>query len=113
MFTTLVSQLPLDDMLKTLTSLDIYSAQCSEPDNRKGPFTVSGTARTFADLPGGHSEGYGDIFKQIFRTFYASILDPDLAPEYPQMEDGLHQMKLLDAALASNAKRNWVELSTE
>jgi hypothetical protein len=29
------------------------------------------------------------------------------------MEDGLHQMKLLDAVLASNEKRSWVELSTE
>jgi hypothetical protein len=29
-------------------------------------------------------------------------------PEY-QMEDGLHQMKLLDAVLASNEKRSWVE----
>jgi hypothetical protein len=29
------------------------------------------------------------------------------------MEDGVHQMKLLDAVLASNEKRSWVELSTE
>jgi hypothetical protein len=34
--------------------------------------------------------------------FYASVLEPDLTPEYPQMEDGLHQMKLLDAVLASS-----------
>jgi predicted dehydrogenase len=79
----------------------------------KDPSLLRGTARTFADLPGGHSEGYGDTFKQIFRRFYASILDPDLTPEYPQMEDGLHQMKLLDAVLASNERRSWVELSTE
>jgi hypothetical protein len=29
------------------------------------------------------------------------------------MEDGLRQMKLLDAVLASNERRSWVELSTE
>ena len=100
-------------MLKTLTSLDIYSAQCSEPDNRKGPALLAEQLGPLPTSPEVIPRGYGDIFKQIFRTFYASILDPDLAPEYPQMEDGLHQMKLLDAVLASNAKRSWVELSTE
>ena len=28
-------------------------------------------ARPYADLPGGHSEGYDDTFKQVFRRFYA------------------------------------------
>ena len=30
-------------------------------------------ARGYADLPGGHSEGYDDTFKQVFRRFYPSI----------------------------------------
>jgi hypothetical protein len=29
------------------------------------------------------------------------------------MENGLHQMKLLNAVLASNERRSWLELSTE
>ena len=37
----------------------------------------------------------------------------DLRGKLLQSEDGLHQMKLLDAVLASNEKRSWVELSTE
>jgi predicted dehydrogenase len=69
-------------------------------------------AQRFADLPGGHSEGYDDTFKQMFRRFYASILDPDLTAEYPQMEDGLRQMRLLDAILASSRSRSWMDLPT-
>jgi predicted dehydrogenase len=70
-------------------------------------------AQRFADLPGGHSEGYDDTFKQVFRRFYASILDPDSTPEYPQMEDGLRQMKLLDAVLTSSRSRSWIDLPTD
>ena len=79
----------------------------------KDPSLLLGGAQRFADLPGGHSEGYDDTFKQVFRRFYASILDPGSTPEYPQMEDGLRQMKLLDAVLASSKSRNWIDLSTD
>jgi len=79
----------------------------------KDPSLLLEGARRFADLPGGHSEGYDDTFKQVFRRFYASILDPDSIPEYPQMEDGLRQMKLLDAVLASSKSRSWIDLPTD
>ena len=39
----------------------------------KDPSLLKPGARSYADLPGGHSEGYDDTFKQIFRRFYASI----------------------------------------
>jgi hypothetical protein len=67
-------------------------------------------ARSFADYPGGHDEGYPDTFKQLFRRFYASIADPSLTPEYPQMADGLRQLKILEAELASNKSRAWVDV---
>jgi predicted dehydrogenase len=78
----------------------------------KDPSLLLAEAQRFADLPGGHSEGYDDTFKQMFRRFYASILDPDLTAEYPQMEDGLRQMRLLDAILASSRSRSWMDLPT-
>ena len=56
---------------------------------------------------------YDDTFKQVFRRFYASILDLPLIPEYPGMDDGLRQMKLLDAVLASNRSRNWIDLPAD
>lgn len=79
----------------------------------KDPSLLLGAAQRFADLPGGHSEGYDDTFKQVFRRFYASILDPNSTPEYPQMEDGLRQMKLLDAVLTSSKSRSWIDLPTD
>jgi predicted dehydrogenase len=75
----------------------------------KDPSLLKPGARSYADLPGGHSEGYDDTFKQVFRRFYASIAQPD-APEYPQFVDGLRQMKILDAVLASDQKRGWVDV---
>ncbi len=67
-------------------------------------------ARCYADLPGGHSEGYDDTFKQVFRRFYASIEDPAAAPEYPQFVDGLRQLTILEAEMASSEKRAWVDV---
>lgn len=77
----------------------------------KDPSLLRGGAENFADLPGGHSEGYNATFKQVFRRFYASIGNPEVSPEYPQMEDGLRQMKLLDAILNSHESRSWVDLA--
>jgi len=76
----------------------------------KDPSLLLGAARGFADLPGGHSEGYDDTFKQVFRRFYGSIENPDAVPEYPQFADGLRQMRILDAELASNRDHRWVEI---
>ena len=61
-----------------------------QPDHRQGPVAAEGSARALMRiLPGGHSEGYDDTFKQVFRRFYRSIDDPSAEPEYPQFADGL------------------------
>jgi len=76
----------------------------------KDPSLLNETARGFADYPGGHAEGYPDTFKQLFRRFYASIADSTLTPDYPVLADGLRQMKILDAELASHKSRAWVSV---
>jgi predicted dehydrogenase len=76
----------------------------------KDPSLLKPGARSYADLPGGHSEGYDDTFKQVFRRFYASIATPGAAPEYPQFVDGLRQLTILEAELESNRKRGWVDV---
>lgn len=76
----------------------------------KDPSLLSEHARAFADYPGGHAEGYPDTHKQLYRRFYASISDPSLTPDYPQFADGLRQMKILDAELASHKSRAWVDV---
>jgi predicted dehydrogenase len=77
----------------------------------KDPSLLKPAARSYADLPGGHSEGYDDTFKQIFRRFYASIGAPGGAVEYPQFSDGLRQLAILNAALESNRTRGWIDVS--
>ncbi len=76
----------------------------------KDPSLMKERARSYADLPGGHSEGYDDTFKQVFRRFYRSIEDPAAEPEYPQFVDGLRQLTILEAELQSNTSHGWVDV---
>jgi predicted dehydrogenase len=76
----------------------------------KDPALLEEKARPFADLPGGHSEGYDDTFKQVFRRFYARVADPAAAVEYPTFEDGLRQLKVLDTVLESSRTHGWAEV---
>jgi predicted dehydrogenase len=76
----------------------------------KDPSLMEPLARPYADLPGGHSEGYDDTFKQVFRRFYRSVEDASAPIEYPQFVDGLRQLQILDAELASAAARAWVDV---
>jgi predicted dehydrogenase len=114
---------------KNRLSIEIYGSRCGvawdqeRPDelwigNRntnsqiiiKDPSLLKPKARSYADLPGGHSEGYDDTFKQVFRRFYKSIEDPAAEPEYPQFADGLRQLTILEAELTSNQKHAWVDV---
>jgi predicted dehydrogenase len=76
----------------------------------KDPSLLKPGARSYADLPGGHSEGYDDTFKQVFRRFYSSIATPGVEPEYPQFVDGLRQLTILNAELQSHHARSWVDV---
>jgi predicted dehydrogenase len=76
----------------------------------KDPSLLKPAARGFADLPGGHSEGYDDTFKQVFRRFYASIGANVGAPEYPHFTDGLRQLTILNAEMQSHQARGWVDV---
>jgi len=67
-------------------------------------------AAAFADLPGGHSEGYDDSHKQVFKHFYARVADPAAPIDYPTFADGLREMVLLEKVAESAAKRGWVEV---
>jgi predicted dehydrogenase len=78
----------------------------------KDPSLMNERARSYADLPGGHSEGYDDTFKQLFRRFYKSIAEPESAAEYPQFTDGLRQMILMDSELESHRGRRWVDIAS-
>lgn len=76
----------------------------------KDPTLLAGNAASFADLPGGHSEGYDDTFKQTFRRFYRTVVDGSVPVEYPTFEDGIRQMKVLSAVLESSKRNAWVNV---
>ncbi len=76
----------------------------------KDPSLLMGKAAGFADLPGGHSEGYDDSHKQLFKRFYQKIADPSVEVDFPTFADGLRGMKLLEAVAESDARRGWVDL---
>jgi predicted dehydrogenase len=76
----------------------------------KDPTLLREGAQSYADLPGGHSEGYDDTFKQVFRRFYRTVVDRKAPIEYPTFEDGIRQLRVLDAVLESSRKRAWVNV---
>jgi predicted dehydrogenase len=76
----------------------------------KDPSLLNPKAASFADLPGGHSEGYDDCHKQLYRRFYRRVADPSASVDHPTFADGLLGMRLLEKAIESNQKRGWVEV---
>ena len=76
----------------------------------KDPALLAEKARSFADLPGGHSEGYDDAHKQVFRRFYQRVADRSAPIDYPTFADGLQMMQLLEKVLESHRQRAWVDV---
>lgn len=73
----------------------------------KDPSLLYPSAARYADLPGGHSEGYDDSHKQVFKRFYARVADSSAPIDYPTFEDGLRGMVLLEKVLESAKKHQW------
>ena len=74
----------------------------------KDPSLLYPKAAAYADLPCGHSEGYDDVHKQVYKHFYARVADPSAPLDYPTFEDGLLGMQLLEKVLESSKKNGWV-----
>lgn len=91
---------------------ELWIGQRNTPNQTivKDPSLLHEKARSYADLPGGHSEGYDDTFKQVFRRFYQTVADRGAPVEYPQFADGLRQLQLLDKVLESSASHGWMEV---
>jgi predicted dehydrogenase len=75
----------------------------------KDPSLLNPKAAAFADLPGGHAEGYGDTHKQVYKRFYRKVADPSAPVEYPTFEEGAWGMHLLEKVRESARKRAWVD----
>jgi predicted dehydrogenase len=73
----------------------------------KDPGLLSPDARAYANLPGGHQEGWADAFFNVLRDVYAAIASHPLEPARPAFatfEDGYHAACLVDAVLASHRR---------
>jgi predicted dehydrogenase len=77
----------------------------------KDPVLFEAKARSFADFPGGHSEGYDDTFKQTFRRFYQTVADRGAPVDYPTFADGIRQLQIVDGVLTSSQNRGWVDIA--
>jgi predicted dehydrogenase len=76
----------------------------------KSPMLLEEKARSFADLPGGHSEGYDSAHKQNFRRFYATVRDRSVPAEYATFQDGYQMARVLEKVLESARTRSWVDV---
>ncbi len=78
----------------------------------KDPSLLSPAARAIASYPGGHNEGFPDIFKQLFKKVYDYIERGDYtAPaDFPTFLDGHHEMLIAEAIERSAKEGRWVEV---
>ncbi len=114
---------------KNRLSLEVYGTKASVAWNQESPdelwignrdsynqtlvkdaSLMKAGAQAYSHIPGGHSEGYHDTFKNMFKRFYEAVADPSITPDYPQFADGLRQMRIIDSELLSNRQRGWVEV---
>ncbi len=91
---------------------ELWVGHRNEPNQLilKDPSLLNPKAAAYADLPGGHSEGYDDTHKQVFKRFYAKVADAAAPVDYPTFEDGLLGMELLEKVVESSKKQGWVQV---
>jgi predicted dehydrogenase len=63
-----------------------------------------------ARYPAGHAEGYGDAFRNVFADVYRAIAREPHEP-YPNFEDGLRGMAVLEATVQSAREGRWVRVA--
>jgi predicted dehydrogenase len=73
----------------------------------KDPALLVPAARAYADLPGGHQEGWADAFRNVMRDIYSRIAESagpssPLPPAFATFEDGYIAACIVDAVLDSH-----------
>jgi predicted dehydrogenase len=78
----------------------------------RDPALLHPSVRPFTSYPGGHSEGFADTFKQLFRSIYDYIEAGDFAAprSFPTFADGHREAVLCDAILTSHREHRWVDV---
>ncbi|MDA3931314.1 MAG: Gfo/Idh/MocA family oxidoreductase [Tenericutes bacterium] len=68
--------------------------------------SITGDAASAIDYPAGHTEGFPDAIKQVFKEVYNQ---PEIK-HYATFSDGLRQMILCDKIYQSAKNRQWVKI---
>ena len=78
----------------------------------RDPALLDPLAAAATSYPGGHNEGFGDTFKQLFIDFYGAIESGDYQrqPSYPTFADGHHEILVCEAILNSHQQQSWVKI---
>jgi predicted dehydrogenase len=83
----------------------------------RDPALLDEPARRYANLPGGHDEGWADAFKNMMSNIYSFIgrrLDPERHQDqidFPTFEDGYRANCVVDAIVRSNVERSrWTKV---
>lgn len=79
------------------------------------PSLFSCDVKSFIHLPGGHSEGWPDLLKNIMLNYYSfmrsgkSLLTDK--PSFDTFEDGHLSICIMDAILQSHAEGKWIPVN--
>ncbi|MCF7923698.1 MAG: Gfo/Idh/MocA family oxidoreductase [Candidatus Izimaplasma sp.] len=71
-------------------------------------FAITNDAITAIDFPSGHTEGFPDAIKQVFKEIYLQ----SKIKHYATFKDGLRQMILCEKIYESAQKNTWIQISS-
>jgi predicted dehydrogenase len=80
----------------------------------KDPSLLTAEAKQTASYPGGHTEGFPDTFKQLYKKVYDYIFagDPGKKPDFPTFADGHYEMVLCEAIERSAKEGKWIKVGS-
>ncbi len=80
----------------------------------KDPSLLDVSVAPYANYPGGHTEGFPDTFKQLYRAVYSYLRAGDfLVPKpFPTFEDGHYEVLLCEKIAQSHRERRWIDVAT-
>lgn len=78
----------------------------------KDPALLDVAVRPYTSYPGGHTEGFPDTFKQLYRAVYdyLQVGDFTATKPFPTFEDGHFEVLLCEKILQSHQERRWVDV---
>ena len=76
----------------------------------RDPALLNDEGRRATSLPGGHAEGFGETFKNLYAAVYRAVGDGKPGEGYPTFADGHEQMLVNEAVRLSSSAATWTEV---